>query len=380
MENQDSRNTGDGKLIQIIQQLIGLVLLLIFALILLSLFAVYQPNIGSWFNDSKIETTTSTTDNNNEALKVQEKSEKSKKMEAEFASFWVPVDIASVIDNKLKEQLEYGKDLIAHTAKYLGPKGSVMQSTNGMNCQNCHLDAGTKPYGNNYGSVFSTYPKYRARSGKEEDIYKRVNDCLERSLNGKALKNESKEMQAIKAYIEFIGKNVPKGEKTKGSGIFDLPLLERPADPKKGKELFAAKCQSCHQSDGKGLLASNNIEYTYPPLWGNNSYNHGAGLYRMSRFAGYIKYNMPQGATYLNPLLSDEESWDIAAFVNSQPRPKKDLSKDWPKMDEKVFDHPFGPYADSFSETQHKYGPFKPIKEELKKQKELKEKLKANNK
>ena len=61
--------------------------------------------------------------------------------------------------------IQYGKELVANTARYLGPKGSVMQVSNGMNCQNCHLDAGTRPWGNNYGAVASTYPKYRARSG-----------------------------------------------------------------------------------------------------------------------------------------------------------------------------------------------------------------------
>lgn len=86
---------------------------------------------------------------------------------------------------------------------------------------------------------------------------------------------------------------------------------------------------------------------------------------------------MPQGASFQTPQLTDEEAWDIAAFVNSQPRPKKDLSKDWPKTEEKVFDHPFGPFVDKFAEQQHKYGPFKPIKAEQKKQKELKEKSKT---
>ncbi|KXK29115.1 MAG: cytochrome c class I, partial [Bacteroidetes bacterium OLB12] len=117
-----------------------------------------------------------------------------------------------------------------HTAAYLGPKGSVKAISNGLNCQNCHLDAGTKVFGNNYGSVAATYPKFRARSGQEEDIYKRVNDCFERSLNGKPLAVDSKEMQAIKAYIEFLGKDVPKGEKAKGSGFKDLAYLDRAAD------------------------------------------------------------------------------------------------------------------------------------------------------
>lgn len=115
------------------------------------------------------------------------------------------------------------------------------------------------------------------------------------------------------------------------------------------------------------MLNADKVAYQYPPLWGDHSYNHGAGLYRLSRFAGYIKANMPLGATYKAPLLSDEEAWDLAAYVNSMPRPSKDLSKDWPKIEEKIFDHPFGPYADAFGEEQHKYGPFKPIKAAQKK-------------
>jgi thiosulfate dehydrogenase len=109
-------------------------------------------------------------------------------------------------------------------------------------------------------------------------------------------------------------------------------------------------------------MAENGKSYTYPPLWGAHSYNNGAGLYRISNFAGYVKYNMPQGTTYDKPQLTDEEAWDVAAYVNSMPRPVKDLSKDWPKLEKKPFDHPFGPYADPFSEKQHKYGPYKPIK------------------
>lgn len=259
-------------------------------------------------------------------------------------------------------EIWYGHQLIAHTAQYLGPQGSVLQISNGMNCQNCHLDAGTKPWGNNYGGVFTTYPKYRARSGGEETIYKRVNDCFERSLNGKALDTNSREMQAIYAYIKWLGEKLPKGMQPKGSGIEELPYLERAADPLRGKNVYVQKCQSCHGARGEGMMGIAGNEYQYPPLWGPHSYNSGAGLYRLSRFAGYVKNNMPQGADYHNPQLSAEEAWDVAAFVNSQPRPSKDLSGDWPDISKKPVDHPFGPYADPFSETQHKYGPFGPIK------------------
>lgn len=266
------------------------------------------------------------------------------------------------LDEAQRELILYGRELIAHTADYLGPQGRVRASSNGMNCQNCHLKAGTQPWGNNYFAVQATYPKFRERSGTVENQVKRVNDCFERSLNGTALDSTSREMKAILAYIEWLGSDVPTKQSPKGAGIYKLTFMNRAADPAKGRLVYEQKCQTCHQVDGGGLLAEGGKSYLYPPLWGKHSYNIGAGLYRISNFAGFVKYNMPLGASYNAPQLSDEEAWDVAAFVNSQPRPDKDLSTDWPNLAGKPIDHPFGPYADSFSEQQHKYGPFKPIK------------------
>ncbi len=287
------------------------------------------------------------------------------KIDTNFVNLWTaPSDWRlDRLSREEKQEILYGRELIAHTAQYLGPKGSVRQMSNGMNCQNCHLQAGTQPWGNNYFAVYATYPRFRARSGSKESIVKRVNDCLERSLNGMALDSTSHEMKAIKAYIKWVGTDVPKKVSPKGSGIFKLKYLARAADPKKGKIVYEKNCQSCHQANGQGLMESDGKTYTYPPLWGEHSYNTGAGLFRVSMFAGYVKYNMPQGTTYEKPKLSDEEAWDVAAFVNSMPRPTKDLSADWPDIARKPIDHPFGPYTDSFSEQQHKFGPFAPIKQ-----------------
>lgn len=279
------------------------------------------------------------------------------------SSVWKAPDWSSVDVESNSEDIKYGRELIANTSEYLGPNGKVKAISNGMNCQNCHLQAGTAPLGNNYGAVAATYPKLRARSGTEEDIEKRINDCFERSLNGEPLERNSKEMIAMKAYINWVGKDVPKGETPVGSGIYEVPLLDRAADPIKGKLVYDNQCASCHQADGKGMSKPDGKGYIYPPLWGENSYNHGAGLYRLSRFAGYVKANMPLGATFENPMLTDEEAWDVAAYVNSMERPTKDLSKDWPDISKKPMDHPFGPFSDEFSEEQHKFGPFKPIKE-----------------
>lgn len=265
--------------------------------------------------------------------------------------------------------IRYGRDLIENTSYYLGPHGIVAQITNGMNCQNCHLDGGTVPWGNNYSAVVSLYPRFRERSGSLESIEKRVTDCMERSLNGKAVDSNSREMKAIIAYMTWLGEGIPKKHKPKGSGIMNIPLLDRAADPNKGVLVYNNKCQRCHGVDGQGQKNLAGYGYTYPPLWGPNSYNNGAGLFRLSRFAGYVKNNMPYGEVeYHNPQLSDEEAWDVAAFVNSQPRPSKVFPQDWPDISKKPIDHPFGPFSDQFSEQQHKYGPFKPIEEARKKQ------------
>lgn len=277
------------------------------------------------------------------------------------ASLWEAPAESTIPKGIEGEEILYGKDLIANTAKYLGPKGSVAAISNGMNCQNCHNDAGKKPWGNNYSAVYSTYPKFRARSGTKETIVKRVNDCFERSLNGKPLDSTSREMKAIKAYLKWLGSDVKSGEKPAGVGLQKLTFLDRSADINQGAAVYDAKCVSCHGKNGEGLLSTDQIVYTYPPLWGKNSYNDGAGLYRISNFASFVKNNMPFGVSYLNPLLSDEESWDVAAYVNSKPRPHKNQTKDWKDISQKPIDFPFGPYADSFSEKQHKYGPFKPI-------------------
>jgi len=279
-------------------------------------------------------------------------------------NMWEAPDPYLAETDKQAKLIAYGRDIIARTQDYFGENGIVRPaSINGMNCQNCHLDAGSKPFGNNYFAVGSTYPQMRARSGTLETISKRVNDCFERSLNGQALDTTSHEMKAIMAYIRWLGTAVPKGEKPKGSGLVEVPFLKRPADPALGQKIYAEKCASCHGADGQGLPIPDSPR-PYPPLWGENSYNQGAGLFRLSRFAGYVKTNMPFGATYQNPQLSDGEAWDVAAFVNSQPRPKHPfLNADWPKIEKKSFDHPFGPFADTFPEAQHKYGPFGPIVE-----------------
>ncbi len=257
----------------------------------------------------------------------------------------------------------YGRELIANTSTYLGPKGSVARITNGMNCQNCHLQAGSVPYSNSFAAVASVYPLFRPRSGVVESIEYRVNDCLKRSLNGKSIDSAGREMRAFVAYLKWIGQHVPKNVKPKGAGVEELPYLDRAADAGKGAVVYSTNCMKCHGANGEGMMNIEGNAYIYPPLWGKNSYNTGAGLYRLARFAGFVKYSMPPGANHESPQLKNEDAWDVAAYVNTQARPRKDFPGDWPDIKKKAIDIPFGPYADSFTTYQHKYGPYKPIKD-----------------
>ena len=274
---------------------------------------------------------------------------------------WSAPDISLIPKNEVGVLINYGRSLIVHTSHYLGPDGIISHTTNGMNCQNCHLDAGTKLFGNNYSAVASTYPKFRARSGRVESIEERINDCLTRSLNGTALDSNNKEMRAMVAYIKWVGCEVPKDSTPKGAGLLNVPFLERASDAEKGKIVFQQTCATCHAEDGLGKRDSSQNYFLYPPLWGTHSYNSGAGLFRLSRFAGYVKANMPLGTDYKSPVLTDEEAWDVAAYVNSQPRPNRKFKNDWPDISKKPFDYPFGKYSDSFTETQHKFGPWQAI-------------------
>ena len=279
-----------------------------------------------------------------------------------ISNSWQPPDTNSIPYSEEGNLIRYGKKLIANTAYYLGPKGKVASISNGMNCQNCHLDAGMIPFANCFSGVASIYPVFRPRSGIVESIKFRINDCLQRSLNGKTIDSTSKEMRAMVAYLAWVGQGVPKGIKPKGAGTEELEFMTRAADPKKGKLVYFTKCQSCHGKNGEGLFRPDSSSFLYPPLWGPHSYNTGAGLYRLTKFAGYVKNTMPLGSTYRKPQLTDEEAWDIAAFVNSQTRPLKVFAQDWPDLTLKAIDYPNGPFADTFSERQHKYGPFAPIK------------------
>lgn len=273
-------------------------------------------------------------------------------------------NLEDIPDDTFGQMVRYGRELFLRTAYYIGPDGVAGSYLgNKMNCTNCHQDAGTKPYAFNLMRSHERYPSYRAREGKVLTLADRVNNCIMRPHSGRPLPYESREMTAFLSYLKWINTYLTDST-APGEKALAIEFPDRAADPEKGAKLYSVHCSRCHGDDGQGIMDSVNIAYKYPPLWGKYGYQPGSSMHRVIMQAQWLKANMPYDrATHENPVLTDEEALDIAAFVNNDeihPRPEPE-GYDYPNPGQKPIDFGKGPYLDTFSATQHKYGPFKPI-------------------
>lgn len=228
----------------------------------------------------------------------------------------IPPSFDSIPSTAEGERIRLGYNLIVNT-----PRNAKAFVGNALSCANCHLDAGRKVGAGTYVGVPNAYPQYRARAGKEISLEERINECFERSLNGKALPIPSPEMKAIQAYMSWLSQDVPPSADLSWLG-FPVMTMTRKPDKHHGQRVFAESCAGCHGPNGQGTMVA-------PPLWGPRSFNIASGLARLSKAAGFIKATMP----YTRPgTLGDVEAYDVAAFVNSHSRPDYALKGfDWPK-------------------------------------------------
>ena len=281
---------------------------------------------------------------------------------------WNPKSLKNDIPKgALEELIQYGHQVITQTSKVIGPMANdntMMFAGNNLACSNCHLDAGRKIGAGSFVGVTNRFPQYRGRENKIGTIEERINGCMQRSMNGNAMPEESREMQAIVAYMEWLSESVPADVENLYKGFLSVKLPTIKADSSIGKVLYQKNCTLCHGENGKGQLneSSQFTGYKYPPLAGGDSFNDGAGMNRVITAAQFIKSNMPFGATYDQPLVSDEEAYHIASYITSFQRPSKpDKEKDFPDLKLKPVSTSYGSWADNFTIEQHKYGPFQPI-------------------
>jgi thiosulfate dehydrogenase len=265
------------------------------------------------------------------------------------------------------EEVKYGKEVFDETARYIGPNGSVAKVTgNLLSCKNCHLDSGTRKYALHLTESHGSYPQFRSRENLILTMADRINSCISYPMLAQhPLDVNSREMQALLLYIRFINATSKVNLKHEDNRLRDISYPQRAASPTMGRKLFAQHCARCHGERGEGQLNANKDGFLYPALWGENGHGIGSSMHRNIIFARFIKSNMPFGeATPDRPVLTDEESLDIAAFVNSEninPRRKAKGNHIFAALELKPLDYPEGPYADPYTPDQHRYGPYGPI-------------------
>jgi thiosulfate dehydrogenase len=231
-----------------------------------------------------------------------------------------PVD--SIPDGLLGDAIRSGQRILTQTQKYAG-----QYSGNALNCTSCHLDGGRTPFAAPWVGIWGVFPEYRDRNARVNSLEDRINDCFERSQNGRRLPLDSNEMRSILAYMRWLSQDVPTGRDGPGRGFRRITSSQTP-DPQRGSAVYDEKCAACHGRDGQGL-ANPQGDMLFPPLWGPHSFSIGAGMARLNTAAAFIKANMPfgQGGT-----LTDQEAFDIAAYFTQQSRPDfKAKHQDWPR-------------------------------------------------
>lgn len=274
-------------------------------------------------------------------------------------------DVSLLDDSKKNKEIKFGFQLFKSTTNYIGPNNGNAKkifSGNNLSCNNCHLYGGTKKFAAPLIGIIQRFPQFRGRENKLGTIEERINGCMERSMNGQVMPEDGEEMKAMISYLEWLGRDAPKDGKIEGTGFLAITIPNRAVDLVNGKKIFNNMCSVCHGIDGKGEKQPKSNIYKYPPLWGDDSFNNGAGMNRVITAANFIKGNMPYGTTFDTPVLTDEEAYDVAGYINQQNRPtKSNLELDFPDLKRKPVSTPYPPYVDDFSIEQHQLGPFQPI-------------------
>ena len=227
------------------------------------------------------------------------------------ASFVPPSD-SEIPNSEFGAQVRLGRDIFLDTKGHAAPFVG-----NALRCASCHLDAGRLPNSAPMWGAYVTYPQYRAKNGHVNTFQERMQGCFRFSMNGKAPPLGDPVLVALESYAYFLAKGAPTGLKLPGQGYPRLPPPKLPMDYSRGQDVYQANCALCHGNDGRGQSARGAV--IFPPVWGPNSYNWGAGMSDIKNAAGFIQANMPlsQGAR-----LSTQQAWDVAAFIDSQPRPQ----------------------------------------------------------
>lgn len=227
------------------------------------------------------------------------------------------------------DSIVYGMRLLNETSRLLPDNVG-----NGLNCNSCHMAQGKRPLGAPYINTINDYPKFMPRAQDVMNIQQRINGCFRRSMNGIPIDESSVEMQAMVDYMDWLRGDVEKGTRVDIQNMEYFKVGQFTPDPVRGEEVYVQQCAACHGSDGEGMKDQFG-DFIFPPLWGDESFNLGAGMARISRAAPFVLHNMPIGVSLNAPLgqitISKQDAIDVSAYFTVKPRPDfPDKIHDWP--------------------------------------------------
>ena len=237
-----------------------------------------------------------------------------------------PPSLDDVPEGPLGDAILRGYELTNDTSNVLrGEAASVEdgeQRVNALSCTSCHAGAGLEENSSSMVGVSAVYPMYIPRSGSIVTLEERINGCMVRSMNGEKFAEDDEDLDTMVAYLTYISEGIPVGADLPWRHQNNMDDVPTPS-VEDGEAMYQQSCIACHADGGVGTGSN-----TGPALWGDDSFNDGAGIARMTKMAGYIQKNMPVGA---ENTLTDQEASDLAAFILSQDRPEwKNHDKDWP--------------------------------------------------
>ena len=226
--------------------------------------------------------------------------------------YHLPPNIADIPLDKYGDQVRFGRNVFISTPEYAG-----RYVGNDLNCSDCHLGEGRKPHSAPLWAAYAMYPSFRIKNDRVNTLEERIQGCFQFSMDGFIPPVDAPEVRALMAYMHWLSKGVPVNVQMQGRGYAALRKQNDPS-PQRGKEIYRLQCEICHGKNGEGTLSKDKKSHAFPPLWGFNSYNKGAGMYRIDTAAAFIKANMPLGKGFS---LTDQQAYDVAAYIGLYERP-----------------------------------------------------------
>lgn len=218
---------------------------------------------------------------------------------------WEPPLESSIPDTPKGESIRRGAQLFNDTPLYAAQFTGAR-----LSCASCHAEGGIQPFASPMIGLPALFPMYNARAGHKISLKDRIQECFVRSENGKPLDYQGPIMQALVDYIDWLSQSEPARRPYVGRGLVALSDLK--PDPAKGAQIYESQCAGCHGEHGEGMGPQ------FPPLWGPNSFNDGAGMHGISKMAAFVVRNMPQNRP---GILSPQDAYDVSSFIHNQLRP-----------------------------------------------------------